>query len=281
MIIVTGMHRSGTSMTASLLAGLGAPFGAAEDMIAADQWNQSGYFESKEAVAINLRLLLGLGVNVDTWLYPLAKPSARLTSAFTSGKWRYLLPASQAKMERRAKALAPDMDAFLIRSKGLFVKDPRFAVTYRLWRARGPVEGTIFCFRHPEAVRRSIAKRDLMPRAIATRMWLQHNRGFIEALSGDEPVLLVDYDAFFSPDAGARVERLAAFVNRFTARSTDAAGAVGAIDLKQRHHETADLPIGSREAAAVYNAIRQVSATQDTALPASELRLRLLEAGSH
>lgn len=279
MIVVTGMHRSGTSMTASLLAGLGADFGAPGDMIAADQWNQSGYFESKEAVGINLRLLLGTGVNVENWIHPPARPSARLVNVFTSGKWRYLLPATSAMVRRRADALSADMAEFGRRSAGLFVKDPRFAVTYRYWRERAAIEAAVFCFRHPEAVCRSIAKRDLMPRSVAMRMWLQHNRDFALSLSGDEPVVLVDYDRFFSPEAGDRIARLARFVSAATGKPGNASAAASMIDLKQRHHRTADLPIGNGRARAVYEALARVSAGESEPVPAGRLRERLEKAG--
>ncbi|WP_436640550.1 hypothetical protein [Microbaculum sp. FT89] len=280
MIVVTGMHRSGTSMTAMLLSELGAPFGDPGDLIAADQWNQSGYYESKEAVGINLRLLLGLGVDIDNWIHPPANPAKRLVNIFTSGKWRYLLSTSEATLRKRADALAPEIGAFGTHTRGLFVKDPRFAVTYGLWHDQIPVEGTVFCFRHPEAVRRSISRRDLMPKAIGTRMWLQHNRDFIRLLSGDEPVLLVDYDQFFTPQARERISRLATFVSGVIGTSADVEAAVSRIDLNQRHHRTADLPIDNREAKAAYEALRAVSADQAEAMPAAALRERLKAAGA-
>lgn len=279
MIVVTGMHRSGTSLTAALLNRLGAPFGDPAGMIAADRWNQRGYFENSQAIGINLRLLLGLNVDVDHWIDPPANPLTRLATAFTSGKWRYLMPASEATVRARADTLASEMADFGTRTEGVFVKDPRFSLTYRYWRERVRIEGAVFCFRHPEAVRRSITRRDLMPKAVSTRLWLQHNRGFINSLTGDEPVLLVDYDRFFGPDARDCLQRLVRFVSAQSGGSAGVEAAFKVIDMDQRHHDTPETLSDNREADAVYRALKAVSADQDATLPAAALRDRLTAAG--
>ncbi|MGQ9865397.1 MAG: FkbM family methyltransferase [Pseudanabaenaceae cyanobacterium] len=54
-LVVTGMHRSGTSLTASLLQTLGADLG--QTLVAADRHNPKGYFEDQEFVALQRRLL--------------------------------------------------------------------------------------------------------------------------------------------------------------------------------------------------------------------------------
>jgi hypothetical protein len=279
MIVVTGMHRSGTSMTLLLLSALDAPFGDPADMIAADQWNRSGYFENREAVGINLRLLLGLNVDVDNWIYPPANQVARLVNVFTSGKWRYLFPVSDATIEKRANALDDEITDFGARFEGVFVKDPRFAVTYAHWRKRLEIEGAVFCFRHPVSVQRSIARRDLMPTRMASRMWLQYNAGFVNALSGHEPVLLVDYDNFFTPHTPDYIARLGAFVAARTGATPDVEKALARIDTRQRHHSAESAAIANPAAAAAYEALRAVAAGQDGAVPAAQLREALKQAG--
>ena len=59
VIICVGMHRSGTSLTASLLEGLGVCLPG--ELIAADPANQSGYFENKSIVSAQEQLLKDLG----------------------------------------------------------------------------------------------------------------------------------------------------------------------------------------------------------------------------
>ena len=47
-IVITGMHRSGTSLLASLLRILGAPFG--ERLLPPSRANQPGYFEDVDFI---------------------------------------------------------------------------------------------------------------------------------------------------------------------------------------------------------------------------------------
>ncbi len=59
MIVVTGMHRSGTSAIAQVLSSLGADFGNENILIPKDRWNERGYLESKPIVDLNNRMILG------------------------------------------------------------------------------------------------------------------------------------------------------------------------------------------------------------------------------
>src|SRR5438309_1446215 len=55
VLIVAGMHRSGTSLLASLLHRGGCPMGA--EMLPADSNNRLGYFEDVEFLDLNRRML--------------------------------------------------------------------------------------------------------------------------------------------------------------------------------------------------------------------------------
>ena len=59
MIVITGMHRSGTSLVSMVLDSFGLDFGEHSEFYAADQWNQEGYFERRDVVDINSRLITG------------------------------------------------------------------------------------------------------------------------------------------------------------------------------------------------------------------------------
>src|SRR5689334_14926006 len=54
-IIVTGMHRSGTSLTASLLSAAGVNMGG--NLLPADAHNPDGYFEDVEFLELNRTIL--------------------------------------------------------------------------------------------------------------------------------------------------------------------------------------------------------------------------------
>ena len=70
-LLVLGMHRSGTSALTRLLNLHGAVLG--DDLLPAGHDNPSGFWELREAVAIHVRLLAGLGM---AWDDPRALPTA-------------------------------------------------------------------------------------------------------------------------------------------------------------------------------------------------------------
>ena len=59
LVLCVGMHRSGTSLTASMLKSLGICLPG--ELIAADSANLSGYFENRTIVAAQEKLLQDLG----------------------------------------------------------------------------------------------------------------------------------------------------------------------------------------------------------------------------
>ena len=67
MMVVTGMHRSGTSLLAMTINALGQPFGDESAMYGADQWNERGYFEQRAVVDLNSRLITGFGRTDGGW----------------------------------------------------------------------------------------------------------------------------------------------------------------------------------------------------------------------
>ncbi|NJK60916.1 MAG: hypothetical protein HC918_12650, partial [Oscillatoriales cyanobacterium SM2_1_8] len=54
-LVVAGMHRSGTSLTASLLQTLGTHLG--QTLVAADRHNPKGYFEDLDFVTLQRQML--------------------------------------------------------------------------------------------------------------------------------------------------------------------------------------------------------------------------------
>lgn len=53
VVVILGMHRSGTSLVANLLQQAGFFVGRSEDLIRADRWNQKGYFEQWDVYRLN------------------------------------------------------------------------------------------------------------------------------------------------------------------------------------------------------------------------------------
>ena len=64
-VLVAGMHRSGTSLLTQVLVGLGCD--APKTLMAADEHNASGYWESTPIAALNDALLQSAGSSWDDW----------------------------------------------------------------------------------------------------------------------------------------------------------------------------------------------------------------------
>lgn len=172
MILVTGMHRSGTSCITGMLERCGLSLGTAHHVHpakAAD--NPKGFFENLQMVAINETVLTRAG---GTWYAP-----PRSTALVTAGR-------------QIASAFKQFNDTF----DGEVAKDPRSCVTIDLWETLCPrLEATVFCLRHPLAVARSLNKRNKIPEAAGVNLWCVYVMRFFEK-SRRRPVFMVDYDRF-------------------------------------------------------------------------------------
>ena len=65
VFIITGMHRSGTSLTASILQSAGVHIG--RRLMEATEFNAKGYFENPDFFEFHLDAFRALGVNIDGW----------------------------------------------------------------------------------------------------------------------------------------------------------------------------------------------------------------------
>ncbi len=65
VFIITGMHRSGTSLTASILQSAGVHIG--RRLMDSTEFNQKGYFENLDFFEFHLDAFRSLSVNIDGW----------------------------------------------------------------------------------------------------------------------------------------------------------------------------------------------------------------------
>lgn len=193
MILVTGMHRSGTSLVCQLLAAMGVPFGAAEDRFPSDRWNAAGYFEQKAVMDTNSRLVTGWPRNRSRW------------SAWCS-KLVYLCMPAAARIGLRAGHERAAITALGQQYHAHAVKDPRFCLTLRWWLQWAEVRHVVVCLRHPGAVVASLARRDRLPRVLAAKFCAYHLEALLAQLP-DDRTLFVDVDRLVDGSAD-ELERL-------------------------------------------------------------------------
>jgi len=110
MKIITGMHRSGTSLVAKILFEAGADFGSPESFYPKDKWNTEGYFEQPDIHRINMPLIHG-----------------RL------GKYAYFKLPSTATILRRAERLSTKIAEAIRTYRKKTVKETRFCLTLPAW----------------------------------------------------------------------------------------------------------------------------------------------------
>lgn len=138
-LIVTGMHRSATSLVAMGLHSV-CPLG--DDLIGPGPGNPLGHFEDRQIVLLNERILASAG-----------------------GAWHR--PPSEAAILEQTPTYAPQI-AELVHHRNQHApiwgaKDPRFCLTARLWHAhlRNPIY--VPCFRRVADVALSLTKRNNLP----------------------------------------------------------------------------------------------------------------------
>jgi glycosyltransferase involved in cell wall biosynthesis len=167
-LIVTGMHRSGTSFAASLLAEWDVRMG--ERLLPADRGNPAGYFEDVDFLELNRRILTDCTPQEDGhrdwgWTESESFDAARLPA------W---LDAAAALVAARDKA-----------GHAWGWKDPRTSMLLGFWD--DVLEGdtrVLLVYRHPwevaDSLLRTGVERWLTHPGYPARIWTQYNRRILD-----------------------------------------------------------------------------------------------------
>jgi hypothetical protein len=220
LVMVLGMHRSGTSLCANILARLGIDM--AEDP-GISPANRRGHWERPRINDLHDQILGGLGRGWSEATHHLPLPEDWLE-------------------DHRVRSARADLLAYLqprfSQSPAFGIKDPRTARLLPLWRGLlrelGADPVYVVCVRDPSQVARSITARDHLARDQAAYRWLIYNAHLVHGLGGAR-VCIVPYEHWFSaPDAMLR--RLAQFVRPDAAETAPEALAI--VDASLRHDDT-------------------------------------------
>jgi hypothetical protein len=185
IVVVLGMHRSGTSLLANLLSVLGVDLG--EDLLPGDPGNELGYWENENIYRIQDALMNHVAREWgDCGLaYPFAIDWTRL-------------PELQNYKEKLVSIVRTEIAA----AKGIWgFKDPRTCRLLPLWKEifeeleLEPLY--VLAVRDPAVVADSLVKRDGLDPLHSELIWLLHN---LEAIrdAGNELRIVVDYDRWFT-----------------------------------------------------------------------------------
>jgi hypothetical protein len=237
LVLCVGMHRSGTSLTASLLQAIGLPLPG--NLIAADVANPSGYFENRSVVEAQEQLLRDLGV----W-WPSEAASHGLPEVLQQ------TPAYRAHVEWLTTYLA---EIFRGQNSQLAIKDPRTSLLLPAWREAADRLGIqlklVICLRQPRDVCWSLVWLDGpsvgMGWGRAQRLWLEHYRALL-VQGRDLPAQVAVYEAWLQPElAQSQLQRLAAFL-QLNPSAAEISTALERVQPEFNHGGGAQLPAVAR-----------------------------------
>jgi len=162
IIVVLGMHRSGTSAIAKGIVELGAFPG--NHLMEAREDNPKGFWEDKRIVALNDEMLEFFDLKWDSIDNP------------ALNRFRTVLPLYEKEFLPRAMELAEDL--FRV-SDVVMIKDPRMCVLLPFWQKVfakiGAEEKYIWALRDPLESAKSLEKRNQMDIQYALQLWLYYN----------------------------------------------------------------------------------------------------------
>ena len=186
MLLVLGMHRSGTSALAGLLGKAGFIVPANPDIV--DPNNPTGFWEPIQIRRVHDDLIAACNSSWEDPLLPVL---------------RWLPERIEPAIDLLWGALAedfPDIPADAV----AVVKDPRQCQLMPLWnellKRRALAVQVLLLLRRPEAVAASLSRRDQLPQDRALLLWLSHTLE-AELHSRGQPRLVLSYEALLRDPA--------------------------------------------------------------------------------
>ena len=192
LIVVMGMHRSGTSAITRGLQAVGANLG--DRLLGPKEDNPKGFWEDIDLHNLHVELFDALGM-----------------------EWNRLSPVTDDEVAMLKQRGFIGKAECILREKlsgeGVFaVKYPRIPKVFPFWRevfASGGFDiRYLIPLRHPLSIARSLAKRDGMEKEYACLMWLAHVLPALPVPRADDSIV-TDYDRLME-DPDREIARIAA-----------------------------------------------------------------------
>jgi hypothetical protein len=248
-VAVIGMHRSGTSVVAQLLASMGCYPGETREMTPPDVFNPRGYWEHREVLALDEEILAAAGAN---WLEPAEADLAKLSDE------------SRRALVERARAIAHRLD-----EHGTWmVKEPRLALVFPIWREALDRPVIVLVWREPAAVARSLIHRDGLPFVIGLALWEVYSRAMLAHTAGLPRVLVSYHELMSDPVAcAARLHRELAADGAVDLKLPDESELRAMIDPSLDHNDGDDDGLLNRHQLALRDTLRDRSALEWASVP--------------
>jgi hypothetical protein len=188
LIIVLGMHRSGSSAVTKGLEAMGVELG--DNLMPPDPYNEKGYFEDIEINRLNIEVMNSLGY-----------------------RWNSLAVFNEATFKKdtvpQLRERATNLLGEKIQDKDILgIKDPRMCRILPFWKPvfsnLDIVVNYVIILRSLDSITASLFRRDSIPRVKSIHLWALHMLSAFEETAGYLRAI-VDYDRLVeSPDIEIR-----------------------------------------------------------------------------
>ncbi len=175
LVVILGMHRSGTSLLAQLCRCMGAYLGEEEELLGASLGNPDGHFENLEIMQINNNIL-----------------------RFCHKEWYSLEKIdpddNSPQIKKETERIKDVMYKLFAKSNIAVIKEPRMSVLLPLWHKvldELHIEiHYIWIFRNPLEVMESLQKRDGYSSKHGMLLWIHYNLSILKFLKEKEYILI-------------------------------------------------------------------------------------------
>jgi hypothetical protein len=221
-VCITGMHRSGTSLTARALYLLGVSLGAFDRLMVPGSDNPAGYWENRDVKELNDEIFARLGGAWD--VPPVLEPGWELD------------PSLDALRSRASVVLDAAFGASPLEGGIVGWKDPRLSLLLPFWRTVTPISATVVVVRHPLEVAESLRVRNGIDVRQSMVLWLR----YLFAAARNDPDHLLVRDRDFFVDLAGTLSTLAAHVGLPPPTEAAIDEAHSYLDPSLRHHVATD-----------------------------------------
>ncbi|WP_148227852.1 sulfotransferase family protein [Desulfarculus baarsii] len=248
VILIAGMHRSGTSMLTRLLAEFGGVL-PTKLIPPRENDNRLGFWEPVAAVGINKEIMKMIGSH---WIDCRRPRTERIGGE--------PLLNLQNQIVQFLKNEYPSGDAPRL------VKDPRLSRTFPIWRSAlaqaGANVSVVISVRSPQACAQSLVSRNKIIDAYAVMSWLRSYLE-IEFSTRGQKRLFVNYDSFFDDNRPAQIKRILQFMGLPADEEITIPETL--VSAEDRHHTaTNDAPL-QKDVTFVYTTLAALSRAEPQA----------------
>ena len=215
LILVIGMHRSGTSLLTQIISRLGAYLGETYELEGAASSNEDGHFEFIKVRQLHDEILHLYG---KTWC-----------DADTYG-----LDLDSTKVNEYKQRLANELNYLFEKHDIVAIKDPRIVFFLPLWKTLIEEKGInpiyIYAIRRASEVAESLYRRDGISVEYGIRLWNFYNV-LIQHFLVDEQYLRVSFDELFGEGIADKLCDFCGLSNGITSELD------GVVKTKLRHNK--------------------------------------------